>query len=103
MAGTIWRVVLSLLYRPVRCPFRLLAVLVRCDLSNDVELLVPREPGAASPAHRVLVENSAIGLTRGFHAAMIIARVRDAGLPAGDRGVVACVAGAVRRSADGSG
>ena len=44
----------------------------------------------------VLVENSAAGLTWNFDAAMIGARVREAGLPAaGDRGVVACVAGAV--------
>ena len=44
----------------------------------------------------VLIENSAIGLTRDFHAAMTIARVRDAGLPAaGDRGALACAAGAV--------
>ena len=37
-------------------------------------------------------------LTRGFRAAMIIGRVRDAGLPAaGDRGVLARVADAVLR------
>jgi putative transposase len=35
-------VVLSLLYRLVRCLFGLLAVLVRSDLSKDVELLVLR-------------------------------------------------------------
>jgi putative transposase len=35
-------VVLSLLYRMVRCLFGLLAVLVRSDLSKDVELLVLR-------------------------------------------------------------
>jgi putative transposase len=34
--------VLSLLYRLVRCLFGLLAVLVRSDLSKDVELLVLR-------------------------------------------------------------
>ena len=34
--------VLSLLYRFVRCLFGLLAVLVRSDLSKDVELLVLR-------------------------------------------------------------
>jgi putative transposase len=33
---------LSLLYRLVRCLFGLLAVLVRSDLSKDVELLVLR-------------------------------------------------------------
>jgi alanine dehydrogenase len=45
---------------------------------------------------RVLVENSAAGLTWNFDAAMIGACVREAGLPAaGDRGVVACVAGAL--------
>jgi putative transposase len=39
-------VVLSLLYRPVRCLFGLLAVLVRSDLSKDAELLVlRRRPG----------------------------------------------------------
>ncbi|HLX48625.1 MAG TPA: hypothetical protein VKS82_09860, partial [Streptosporangiaceae bacterium] len=49
----------------------------------------------------MLVENSAIGLTRDFHAAMIIARVRDAGLPAaGDRGFLARVANAVLSSKD---
>jgi hypothetical protein len=42
VAGTISGVVLSLLYRLVRCLFGLLAVLVRCDLSKDVELLVLR-------------------------------------------------------------
>lgn len=36
------RVVLSLLHRLVRCLFGLLAVLVRSDLSKDVELLVLR-------------------------------------------------------------
>jgi hypothetical protein len=35
-------VVLSLLYRLVRCLSGLLAVLVRSDLSKDVELLVLR-------------------------------------------------------------
>jgi hypothetical protein len=35
-------VVLSLFYRLVRCSFGLLAVLVRSDLSKDVELLVLR-------------------------------------------------------------
>jgi hypothetical protein len=35
-------VLLSLLYRLVRCLFGLLAVLVRSDLSKDVELLVLR-------------------------------------------------------------
>ncbi len=34
--------VLSLIYRLVRCLFGLLAVLVRSDLSKDVELLVLR-------------------------------------------------------------
>ncbi len=33
---------LSLLYRLVRCLFGLLAVLVRSDLSKDIELLVLR-------------------------------------------------------------
>jgi hypothetical protein len=35
-------VLLSLLYRLVRCLFALLAVLVRSDLSKDIELLVLR-------------------------------------------------------------
>jgi hypothetical protein len=35
-------VLLSLLYRLVRCLFGLLTVLVRSDLSKDVELLVLR-------------------------------------------------------------
>jgi putative transposase len=35
-------VVLSLLYRLVRCLFGMVAVLVRSDLSKDVELLVLR-------------------------------------------------------------
>ena len=39
VAGTISGVVLSLLYRLVRCLFGLLAVLVRSDLSKDIELL----------------------------------------------------------------
>ena len=44
----------------------------------------------------VLVENSATGLTGDFYAAMISVRVCDAGLPAaGDRGVLARVAGAI--------
>ena len=33
---------MSLVYRLVRCPFSLLAVLVRSDLSMDAELLVLR-------------------------------------------------------------
>jgi putative transposase len=36
-------VLLSLLYRLLRCLFGLLAVLVRSDLSKDVELLVLRQ------------------------------------------------------------
>jgi hypothetical protein len=36
------RVLLSLVYRLVRCLFGLLTVLVRADLSKDVELLVLR-------------------------------------------------------------
>src|SRR5690348_14834540 len=45
----------------------------------------------------VLVENSATSLTGDFGAAMISARVGDAGLPAaGDRGVLARGAGAIR-------
>jgi hypothetical protein len=35
-------VLLSLVYRLLRCLFGLLAVLVRSDLSKDVELRVPR-------------------------------------------------------------
>jgi hypothetical protein len=45
-------VLLSLLYRLVRCLFGLLAVLVRSGLSKDVELLVLRHEnlwGARSP------------------------------------------------------
>ena len=42
MAGTISGVLLSLLYRLVRCMLGLLAVLARSDLSKDVELLVLR-------------------------------------------------------------
>ena len=42
MAGTISGVLLSLLYWLVRCLSGLLAVLVRSDLSKDVELLVLR-------------------------------------------------------------
>jgi putative transposase len=38
---------LSLLYRMVRCLFALLAVLVRPDLSKDVELLVLRHENQA--------------------------------------------------------
>jgi putative transposase len=37
------KVLLSLLYRLLRCLFGLLAVLVRSDLSEDVELLVLRQ------------------------------------------------------------
>ena len=33
---------LSLVYRLLRCLFGLLAVLIRCDLSKDAELLVLR-------------------------------------------------------------
>jgi hypothetical protein len=40
--GTISGVLLSLVYRLVRCLFGLLAVLVRSDLSKDAELLVLR-------------------------------------------------------------
>jgi putative transposase len=36
-------VLLSLVYRLVRCMFGLLAVLVRSDLSKDAELLVLRQ------------------------------------------------------------
>ena len=44
----------------------------------------------------MLVENPATGLTGDFYAAMISVRVCDAGLPAaGDRGVLARVAGAI--------
>ena len=42
MAGTISGVLLSLLYRLVRCMLGLLAVLAWSDLSKDVELLVLR-------------------------------------------------------------
>jgi hypothetical protein len=35
-------VLLSLVYRLLRCLFGLLAVLIRSDLSKDVELRVPR-------------------------------------------------------------
>jgi hypothetical protein len=42
VAGTISGVLLSLLYRLVRCLLGLLAVLVRSDLSKDAELLVLR-------------------------------------------------------------
>jgi putative transposase len=42
VAGTISGAVLSLLYRLVRCLVGLLAVVVRSDLSKDVELLVLR-------------------------------------------------------------
>jgi hypothetical protein len=46
----------------------------------------------------VLVENLAAGLTWDFDVTMISVRVRDAGLSAaGDRGFLACVAGAVFR------
>jgi putative transposase len=37
------KVLLSLLYRLLRCLFGLLMVLVRSDLSKDVELLVLRQ------------------------------------------------------------
>jgi putative transposase len=41
-AGTISKVLLSLVYRLLRCLFGLLAVLVRSDLSKDAEVLVLR-------------------------------------------------------------
>jgi putative transposase len=41
---------LSLLYRLVRWLFGLLAVLVRSDLSKDVELLVLRHEKAVTPS-----------------------------------------------------
>jgi len=42
-------VLLSLLYRLVRCLFGLLAVLVRSDLSKDAELLVVRHEALSVP------------------------------------------------------
>jgi len=41
-AGSISGVLLSLVYRLVRCVFGLVAVLIRSDLSKDAELLVLR-------------------------------------------------------------
>jgi hypothetical protein len=43
-------VLLSLLYRLVRCSLGVLAVLVRSDLSKDVELLVLRQRTRCSAA-----------------------------------------------------
>ncbi len=57
-----------------------------------------RPAGPRAGQAPVLVENWATGLTWDFDTAMIGARVRRAGLQAaGDRGVVACAAGAVLR------
>jgi hypothetical protein len=42
-------VLLSLVYRLLRCLFGLLAVLVRSDLSKEAELLVLRHDGRVNP------------------------------------------------------
>jgi hypothetical protein len=55
-------VVLSLFYRLVRCLFGLLAVLVRSDLSKDVELLVLRHENQM--LRRQLSGSAAVGSCR---------------------------------------
>jgi hypothetical protein len=51
MAGTIFEVLLSLVYRLVKSLLRLLKMLIRSDLSKDVELLVLRHENQVPSRH----------------------------------------------------